>query len=54
MRHICVTLLINHICVQVDYQLFVHQLLLIIYIINCCWLPIYVFYMCTSEYVWHM
>jgi len=31
-RHICMTLLITHICVQVDYQLFVHQLLLITHI----------------------
>jgi len=29
MRHICVTLLIIHIRVQVDYQLFIYQLLII-------------------------
>jgi len=52
-RHICVTLLIIHICVQVDYQLFIYQLL-IIHIINWCWLFIYVFYMCTSKYVQHI
>jgi len=46
--------LIIYICVQVDYQLFVYQLLftriLITHIVNC-WLSEYVFYMCTSEYV---
>jgi len=36
-RHICVTLLITHICVQVDYQLFFHQLLTI----HICVLYIY-------------
>jgi len=51
-RHICVTLLITHTCVQVDYQLLLNccwLLILLIVIINCWWLSIYVFYMCTNE-----
>jgi len=48
-RHICVTLSITYICVQIDYQLFVHR----------CWLhmlSIIVDYLYsvlhTSEYMW--
>jgi len=52
-RHIYVTLLITYICVQIDYQLFVHHLL-IIHIIS--WLSIYILYIyihiCIYKYIY--
>jgi len=40
-----------YILIQIDYQLFIHQLLLIILsiVVNYS----YMFYMCTSKYVWY-
>jgi len=52
MRHICVTLLITHIRVQVNYQLFIYQLL-IIHIINCNVDYSYMCFICVQVNVWH-
>jgi len=49
-RHICiiVTLLISYVCVQIDYQLLVHQLLLIIHMCFICVQVLYVSLVITS------
>jgi len=47
-RHICVTLLITHIRVHVDYQLFIYQLL---YLLNDYSYMCFILHVCTRKYV---